>query len=45
MGTTPAEVMAAIISKVRERGMLPPPQPVQAEIIDVEVVEVDRETD
>ena len=41
-GTTPAEVMAALIAKVRERGALPPPQPVQAEIIDAEVVEVER---
>jgi len=41
-GTTPAEVMAALIAKVRERGALPPPQPVQAEIIDAEVVEVEQ---
>ncbi len=41
-GTTPAEVMAALIAQVRERGALPAPQPVQAEIIDAEVVEVEQ---
>jgi hypothetical protein len=39
-GTTPAEVMAALLMKVRERAALAPPQPVEAEVIDVEAVEV-----
>jgi len=39
-GATPAEVMGALLAKVRERGLLPAPQQVEAEVIDVEVVEV-----
>jgi hypothetical protein len=40
-GTTPAEVMGALLARVRERGLLPPPPAVEAEIIDAEVVEVE----
>jgi hypothetical protein len=42
-GTTPAEVVASLLMKIRERqGMLPPPrtEPVDADVIDAEVVEV-----
>ena len=40
-GTTPAEVMGALLARVRERGLLPPPPTLEAEIIDAEVVEVE----
>ena len=39
-GTTPAEVVAALLTRARDRNLLPAPQPVEAEIIDVEVVEL-----
>jgi len=44
-GTTPAEVMAALLMKVRERAALAAPQPVEAEVIDVDVVEVQEGDD
>ena len=40
MGNSPAEVVAALLTRARDRNLLPAPQPVEAEIIDVEVVEV-----
>jgi len=40
-GATPAEVMGALLARVRERGMLPAPPPEEAEVINVEVVEVE----
>ena len=42
-GATPAEVMGALLARVRERGLLPAPVPVEAEVIDVEVVEVEAD--
>ena len=42
-GATPAEVMGALLSRMRERGMLSAPGPVKAEVIDVEVVEVETD--
>jgi hypothetical protein len=47
-GTTPAEVVASLLLKIRERqGMLPPPRsaPEDARVIDAEVVEVAEATD
>ena len=44
-GATPAEVMGALLARVRERGLLPAPVPVEAEVIDVEVVEVQEDGD
>jgi len=44
-GATPAEVMGALLAKVRERGLLPAPPSVEAEVIDVEVVEVETDED
>jgi hypothetical protein len=44
-GATPAEVMGALLARVRERGLLPAPVPVEAEVIDVEVVEVQEDSD
>jgi len=41
-GTTPAEVMAALLMKVKERAALAPPQPEEVQIIDAEVVDVDH---
>ena len=41
-GTTPAEVMAALLMKVKERAALAPPEPEEIQIIDTEVVEVDH---
>ncbi len=39
-GTTPAEVVAALLARARDRQVLPAP-PAEAEVIDVEVVEVE----
>ena len=44
-GTTPAEVMAALLMKVRERAALAAPQPMEAEVIDVDAVEVQESGD
>jgi hypothetical protein len=44
-GATPAEVMGALLARVRERGLLPAPVPVEADVIDVEVVEVQEDSD
>jgi len=44
MGNSPAEVVGALLAKIRERQALAPPrQPVQAQVIDVEVVEVETD--
>ena len=40
-GTTPAEVIGKMLAKMRERGLLPAPPPVEDEVIDAEVVEVE----
>ena len=40
-GTTPAEVVAALLSRARERQVLPPPQSAEDDVIDVEVIEVE----
>jgi hypothetical protein len=42
MGNSPAEVVGALLAKIRERQALAPPspQPIQVDIIDVEAVEV-----
>ena len=42
-GTTPAEVMGNLLAKLRERGLLPASGPAEAEVIDVEVVEVEAD--
>ena len=42
-GTTPAEVVAALLTRARDRNLLPTPQPVEAEFIDVEVVDVEAD--
>jgi len=44
-GATPAEVMGALLARVRERGLLPAPVQVEAEVIDVEVVEAEEDSD
>ena len=42
MGNSPAEVVGALLAKIRERQALPPPppQPIQVDVIDVEVTDV-----
>jgi len=42
-GATPAEVMGALLGRMRERGMLSAPKPAEAEVIDVEAVEVETD--
>ena len=42
-GATPAEVMGALLGRMRERGMLSAPEPAETEVIDVEVVEVETD--
>jgi len=42
-GATPAEVMGALLGRMRERGMLPAPVQAEAEVIDVEVTEVETD--
>ena len=42
-GATPAEVMGALLGRMRDRGMLPAPMPAEAEVIDIEVVEVETD--
>jgi len=45
MGNSPAEVVGALLAKIRERQALapPPPQPVQVDVIDVDAVEVQED--
>ena len=45
MGNSPAEVVGALLAKFREHQALPPPQPVEVEVIDVEAVEVQEDDD
>jgi hypothetical protein len=44
-GITPAEVVGALLARARERNILPSPQFMEAEVIDVEAVEVQEEDD
>jgi hypothetical protein len=47
MGNSPAEVVGALLAKIRERQALPPPppQPIQVDVIDVEVTDVPEDSD
>ena len=46
MGNSPAEVVGALLARFRERQALaPPPQHVEVEVIDVDVVEVQEDDD
>jgi len=44
-GTTPAEVVAALLARARDRNLLPAPPPVEVKVIDVDVVEVQEGDD
>jgi len=47
-GTTPAEVVASLLLKIRERQALlppPPPEPAEAQVIEAEVVDVSDDDD